>query len=48
MQKWQTLLDHPLVFLFVITLGVMGMSSLITVGAKKSGLHGVASLSQNP
>lgn len=47
MDKWSELLDHPLVFLFVITLGVMGMSSLITVGAKKAGLFGVASLSQH-
>ena len=45
---WRETLDHPLVFLFVITLGVMAMSSLITYGAKSSGLFGVASLSQHP
>lgn len=48
MEKAQELLDHPLVFLFVITLGVMAMSALITTGAKATGLYGVASLSQHP
>lgn len=41
-------LDHPLVFLIVITIGVLAMSSLITWGAKASGLHGVAAISQQP
>lgn len=41
-------LDHPLFFLFVITLGVMAMSSLITWGAKAAGLHGVAAVAQQP
>jgi len=41
-------LDHPLFFLLVVTLGVMAMSSLITWGAKASGLHGVAAVTQNP
>lgn len=45
---WRETLDHPLVFLVVITLGVMAMSSLFTAGAKASGLFGVASLSQHP
>jgi hypothetical protein len=48
MKDWQSNLDHPLVFLIVITIGVMAMSSLFTWGAKASGLYGVASLSQHP
>jgi membrane-bound ClpP family serine protease len=48
MKDWHETLDHPLVFLVVITLGVMAMSSLFTAGAKSTGLFGVASLSQHP
>jgi hypothetical protein len=48
MKEWQSTLDHPLVFLVVITLGVMAMSSLFTWGAKETGWFGVASLSQHP
>jgi hypothetical protein len=47
-RDWHETMDHPLVFLIVITIGVMAMSSLITFGAKRSGLYGVASLSQHP
>lgn len=47
-KDWRETLDHPLIFLVVITLGVMAMSSLITAGAKATGLWGVASLSQHP
>jgi membrane-bound ClpP family serine protease len=47
-KDWRETLDHPLVFLVVVTLGVMAMSSLFTAGAKATGLFGVASLSQHP
>lgn len=48
MKDWHETLDHPLVFLIVITIGVMAMSSLFTWGGKATGLYGVASLSQHP
>jgi hypothetical protein len=48
MNNWRESLDHPLFFLIVITIGVMSMSSLFTAGAKATGIHGVASLMQNP
>ena len=48
MKNWRETFDHPLFFLIIITVGVMAMSSLITAGAKATGLHGVATLMQNP
>ena len=47
-REWRETMDHPLVFLIVITIGVMAMSSLFTWGAKSTGFFGVASLSQHP
>jgi hypothetical protein len=41
-------LDHPIVFVFFITLAVLGMSSLLTWGFKAAGLPGPAALSQHP
>jgi len=47
-KDWHELMDHPLVFLIVMTIGVMAMSSLFTWGAKSAGWNGVATLSQHP
>lgn len=41
-------LDHEVVFLFAVTLGVLGLSALFTWFGKATGLHGVSSLSQHP
>lgn len=47
-REWRETMDHPLVFLIVITLGVMAMSSIFTWAGKSTGLYGVASISQHP
>lgn len=41
-------LDHPIVFVFLVTLAVLAMASLITYGAKAANLPGLASLAQHP
>lgn len=40
-------LDHPVLFTLLITLCVLGWSSVITWGAKKAGLNGLAVLAQH-
>jgi hypothetical protein len=40
-------LDHPIVFAFLITLVVLGTSSLLTWGFKSAGMAGPAALSQH-
>lgn len=41
-------LDHPIVFVFFMTLAVTGTASLITWGLKRAGLPGPAALFQSP
>lgn len=41
-------LDHEVVFLFAVTLGVLGLSALITWFGKATGHHGISSLAQHP
>lgn len=41
-------LDHPVAFTFLITLCVLGWAALLTWGAKKAGLSGLAALAQHP
>lgn len=41
-------LDHPIFFLFVVSLGVVSMLALMSWGAKAAGLPGVSMLLQHP
>lgn len=41
-------LDHPVVFVVLITFAVCGCSALMTWGFKAAGLAGPATLVQNP
>lgn len=41
-------LDHEVIFLIAVALGVAAILSLITWGGKAMGLHGVSSVAQHP
>jgi hypothetical protein len=41
-------LDNELVFLVVVTLGVIAICSLLTWAGKATGLHGVSAAAQHP
>lgn len=41
-------LDHEVVFLFAVTLGVLALSALLTWFGKATGHHGISSLAQHP
>lgn len=41
-------LDHPVLFIFFVTLAVLGMSALMTWGFKTLGWTGPAALAQHP
>lgn len=41
-------LDHPIPFIFFVTLAVLGMSCLLTWGFKSLGWTGPAGLTQHP
>lgn len=41
-------LDHPIVFVFLVTLAVIAMAALITWGAKALHIPGLAALAQHP
>lgn len=41
-------MDHPIVFVFFMTLAVLGASALLTWGFKAAGLPGPAALAQHP
>jgi len=41
-------LDHPVVFVFFITLAVIGMTSILTWGFKRANMPGPAALTQHP
>lgn len=41
-------LDHPIFFLFVVTLGVFAMAAIFTYIAKTYNVPGLASLVQHP
>lgn len=40
--------DHPLLFVFFITMAVIGMQAALTWGAKEAGWNGLAALVQHP
>jgi hypothetical protein len=41
-------LDNELVFLIVMTLGVIAIMSILTWAGKATGLHGVSAAAQHP
>ena len=41
-------LDNELVFLIVVTLGVISIMSILTWAGKATGLHGVSAAAQHP
>jgi hypothetical protein len=45
---WQEKADQPVVFLIVVTLGVIAMMACLTWIGKATGLHGVSSAAQHP
>lgn len=48
MNKALDALDHPVIFIFFVTLAVCGMSALLTWGFKTLGWTGPAALFQHP
>jgi hypothetical protein len=45
---WQEKMDNELVFIVVVTFGVIAVMSLLTWGGKALGLHGVSAAAQHP
>lgn len=41
-------LDHPILFVLFLFLALWGFAGVVTHGAKRFGLHGLASAVQNP
>jgi len=41
-------LDNELVFLIVVTLGVISIMAILTWAGKATGLHGVSAAAQHP
>ena len=45
---WQEKMDNELVFLIVMSLGVIAIMFILTWGGKALGLHGVSAAAQHP
>ena len=45
---WQAKMDNELVFLIVMSLGVIAIMAILTWAGKATGLHGVSAAAQHP